>query len=151
MNASPPPLVGRRRAALRRRRPHARTHLQNNPPPPTPPPPPYRYLLSLEPDRLLWAFRANAGLPTPGQPYGGWEDPGCEVRGQFLGHWLTAMSMLYRSNGEFLSEESAFDARVFVSGCFFLALERDATPTLDQKKRQRDRAGAPAVRRRRAR
>lgn len=39
------------------------------------------YLLQLEPDRMLWAFRNHAKLPTPGVPfYGSWEDPGCELR-----------------------------------------------------------------------
>ena len=28
-----------------------------------------KYLRMLEPDSLLWAFRNNAGLPTPGTPY----------------------------------------------------------------------------------
>lgn len=29
-----------------------------------------KYLLEvLDPDRLLWTFRQNAGLPTPGEPY----------------------------------------------------------------------------------
>ena len=34
-----------------------------------------KYLLDmLDADRLLWVFRKNAGLPTPGEPYvGSWE------------------------------------------------------------------------------
>lgn len=43
------------------------------------------YLLLLEPDSLLWSFRKTAGLPTPGKPYGGWEAPGVELRGHFVG------------------------------------------------------------------
>src|SRR6266705_3304368 len=32
-----------------------------------------RYLLVIEPDRLLADFREHAGLPAKGQRYGGWE------------------------------------------------------------------------------
>jgi uncharacterized protein len=43
------------------------------------------YLLMLDVDRLIWSFRKTAGLPTPGTPYGGWEDPTIELRGHFVG------------------------------------------------------------------
>ena len=43
------------------------------------------YLLMLDVDRLVWSFRNTSGLPTPGQPYGGWEDPGIDLRGHFVG------------------------------------------------------------------
>jgi len=43
------------------------------------------YLLMLDVDRLLWSFRKTSGLPTPGTPYGGWEDPKIELRGHFVG------------------------------------------------------------------
>lgn len=61
-----------------------------------------KYLLDLlDPDRLLWAFRANAGLPTPGLPFvGSWEDPGCELRGHFVGHYLSALALAWSSTGE---------------------------------------------------
>ena len=58
------------------------------------------YLLELEPDRLLHAFRANAGLPAPGTPYGGWEAPECEVRGHFAGHYLTACALMFAATGD---------------------------------------------------
>src|SRR5262245_3529697 len=32
-----------------------------------------QYLLSLEPDRLLYNFRVTAGLPSTAKPLGGWE------------------------------------------------------------------------------
>ena len=59
-----------------------------------------RYLLSLDPDRLLYNFRVNAGLPAPGKPLGGWEAPDSEVRGHFVGHYLSACSLMYRSTGD---------------------------------------------------
>ncbi len=44
-------------------------------------------------------FRLTAGLPTPGSSYGGWEDANVEVRGQFMGHYLTAMAYAYQNTG----------------------------------------------------
>jgi DUF1680 family protein len=58
------------------------------------------YLLSLEPDRFLHMFRVTAGLPSDAEPYGGWERPTVEVRGHSLGHYLSAISLLYASTGE---------------------------------------------------
>lgn len=43
------------------------------------------YLLMLDVDSLVWSFRKTANLPTPGTPYGGWEDPTVELRGHFVG------------------------------------------------------------------
>ncbi|XP_020212913.1 uncharacterized protein LOC109797317 isoform X2 [Cajanus cajan] len=51
------------------------------------------YLLMLDVDRLLWSFRKTAGLATPGKPYGGWEDPNNELRGHFVGHYLSASAL----------------------------------------------------------
>lgn len=48
------------------------------------------YLLYLDPDRLTWTFRQQAGLPTVGDPYGGWEAPDGQLRGHFVGHYLSA-------------------------------------------------------------
>ncbi len=56
-----------------------------------------RYLLSLDPNRFLFTFRINAGLPVSGKPYGGWEKPDCELRGHSLGHYLSACSLMYAS------------------------------------------------------
>jgi len=42
-----------------------------------------QYLLSLDVDRLLHNFRANARLPSSAEPLGGWEEPNCELRGHF--------------------------------------------------------------------
>jgi DUF1680 family protein len=55
------------------------------------------YLLSIEPDRLLHRFHANAGLPVKGEVYGGWESDG--LSGHTLGHYLSACSMMYLSEG----------------------------------------------------
>ena len=53
------------------------------------------YMMSLEVDSLLLTFRQNARLPAPGEAFSGsWEDPSCEVRGQFMGHYLSASARL---------------------------------------------------------
>ncbi|XP_052199692.1 uncharacterized protein LOC127806435 isoform X1 [Diospyros lotus] len=55
------------------------------------------YLLLLDVDSLVWSFRKTAGLETPGKPYGGWEDPTCELRGHFVGHYLSASAQMWAS------------------------------------------------------
>ncbi len=51
------------------------------------------YLMLLKPDRLLYRFHKNAGLPVKDSIYGGWESEG--VSGHTLGHYLSALSMMY--------------------------------------------------------
>ncbi|CAN6169416.1 unnamed protein product [Urochloa humidicola] len=55
------------------------------------------YLLYLDPDRLVWTFRRQAGLPTVGEPYGGWEKPGGQLSGHFAGHYLSASAHMWAS------------------------------------------------------
>jgi DUF1680 family protein len=52
------------------------------------------YLHSLEEDRLLHTFRLNAGLPSKAEPLGGWEAPEIELRGHFLGHYLSGCALM---------------------------------------------------------
>ena len=58
------------------------------------------YVHRLSADRLLHNFRVNAGLPSNAQPLGGWEEPKCELRGHFAGHYLSACGLLYASTGD---------------------------------------------------
>jgi hypothetical protein len=60
----------------------------------------HEYLLSLDVERLLHTFRINAGLPSQAQPLGGWEAPECELRGHFVGHYLSGCAMMYASIGD---------------------------------------------------
>ncbi|KAI3449929.1 hypothetical protein Pfo_006594 [Paulownia fortunei] len=55
------------------------------------------YLLMLDVDRLVWSFRKTAGLETPGEPYGGWEAPNIELRGHFVGHYMSASAQMWAS------------------------------------------------------
>jgi len=57
-----------------------------------------RYLLEIEPDRLLADFRVHAGLKPKGEKYGGWESSG--LAGHTLGHYLSACSMEYAATGD---------------------------------------------------
>jgi len=58
------------------------------------------YLKRLSADRLLHNFRVNAGLPSSVEPLGGWEKPDCELRGHFVGHFLSACGLMYSSTGD---------------------------------------------------
>ncbi|XP_050371523.1 uncharacterized protein LOC126789416 [Argentina anserina] len=58
------------------------------------------YLLMLDSDSLLWNFQKTAGLATPGKPYDArdsWEKPDGELRGHFVGHYLSASALMWAS------------------------------------------------------
>lgn len=57
-----------------------------------------RYLLSLDPERLLHNFHVSAGLEPEGPLYGGWESQ--SIAGHSLGHWLSAVSLLIANGGD---------------------------------------------------
>jgi hypothetical protein len=58
------------------------------------------YLDSLSTDRLLHSFRVTSGLASTATPYGGWENPDCNLRGHFNGgHYLSAVALAYASSG----------------------------------------------------
>ncbi len=59
-----------------------------------------QYLLSLEADRLVHNFRVNAGISSSAQPLGGWEAPECELRGHFVGHYMSACAQMYAATGD---------------------------------------------------
>ncbi len=82
-----------------------------------------RYLLDLDPDRLLHNFRVNAGLPSSARPLGGWEAPDVELRGHTVGHYLSALALMYASTGD-----ARFKARgdLMVAG---LAKVQQASPS----------------------
>jgi DUF1680 family protein len=57
-----------------------------------------RFLLSLEPNRLLHNFQAGAGIEPPAPAYGGWEGRG--IAGHTLGHYLSACSLMHAQTGD---------------------------------------------------
>lgn len=59
-----------------------------------------QYLDSLAVDRLLHSFQLTAGISSSATPYGGWEDPKCELRGHFAGgHFLSAVAQASAGSG----------------------------------------------------
>jgi DUF1680 family protein len=55
------------------------------------------YMKRLSTDSLLHTFRVNAGIPSNATPLGGWEDPKGELRGHFVGHYLSACALGFAS------------------------------------------------------
>ncbi|MFD2065968.1 beta-L-arabinofuranosidase domain-containing protein [Pontibacter silvestris] len=56
-----------------------------------------RYILALDPDRLLAPYLREAGLQPKAESYGNWENTGLD--GHIGGHYLTALSLMYASTG----------------------------------------------------
>jgi DUF1680 family protein len=56
-----------------------------------------RYLLALNPDRLLAPYLAAAGLPPKAENYGNWENTGLD--GHMGGHYLSALAYMYAATG----------------------------------------------------
>jgi uncharacterized protein len=65
-----------------------------------------KYLLSLDPDRMMAFYRVRAGLPQKAQPYEGWDGGGRNLTGHIAGHHLSAVSLMYVATGD-----AAFKAR----------------------------------------
>lgn len=59
-----------------------------------------KYLLELDPDRMLAFYRERAGLAKKAEPYGGWDGPGRNLTGHIAGHHLSAVSLMYRATGD---------------------------------------------------
>lgn len=57
-----------------------------------------RYLLALDPERLLAPFLREAGLESPARPYGNWESIGLD--GHTAGHYLSALALAIGSGGD---------------------------------------------------
>lgn len=58
------------------------------------------FISNLNPDRLLHNFRITAGLPSTAEPLGGWESPTIGLRGHFVGHYLSALSVLAQHHND---------------------------------------------------
>lgn len=56
-----------------------------------------RYLLALDPDRLLAPYLKGAGLPPKAENYTNWENTGLD--GHIGGHYLSALSYMYAATG----------------------------------------------------
>jgi DUF1680 family protein len=60
-----------------------------------------RYLLALEPDRMMAGYRLRAGLEPKAKGYGGWDSVnGKQLTGHIGGHYLSAVSLMYAATGD---------------------------------------------------
>jgi hypothetical protein len=66
-----------------------------------------RYLLELDPDRMLAYYREQAGLPPKGEPYSGWDGGGRNLTGHIAGHHLSAVSLMWSATGDTRFKERA--------------------------------------------
>src|SRR5437660_11247955 len=57
-----------------------------------------KYLLELEPDRMLAFLRQRAGLKPKAEGYGGWDGPKRNLTGHIAGHSLTAVSLQWEAD-----------------------------------------------------
>jgi DUF1680 family protein len=64
-----------------------------------------KMLLNYEPDRFLARFRTEAGLEPKAEQYHGWED--ATLAGHSLGHYLTAICLMYETTGNEEFKEQA--------------------------------------------
>lgn len=61
------------------------------------------YLMELKTENLLQNFYLEAAIRTDRgieDMHGGWESPTCQLRGHFLGHWLSAAAMLIATEND---------------------------------------------------
>src|SRR5512144_1271886 len=58
-----------------------------------------KYVLDLEPDRMLAYYRIRAGLPQKAEPSSGWDGGGRNLTGHIAGHYLSAVSLMYAATG----------------------------------------------------
>jgi DUF1680 family protein len=69
------------------------------------------YLISLKSSSLLQNHYLEAGLwgppEIPADMHGGWESPTCQLRGHFLGHWLSAAARMAATGDEELGGKAA--------------------------------------------
>lgn len=63
-----------------------------------------KYLLSLDSENLLRNFYLEAGIWSssrqPEDIHWGWESPTSQLRGHFLGHWLSSAARIYAATGD---------------------------------------------------
>ncbi|WES99523.1 glycoside hydrolase family 127 protein [Chryseobacterium arthrosphaerae] len=58
----------------------------------------HKYLMALEPDRLLAPYLKEAGLKPKADNYPNWENTGLD--GHIGGHYISALSLMYASTGD---------------------------------------------------
>lgn len=63
-----------------------------------------QYLMSLKNDNLLQNYYIEAGIKSwyekPHDIHWGWESPECQLRGHYLGHWLSAVAKMIQQTDD---------------------------------------------------
>ena len=67
-----------------------------------------KYIMDLDPDRLLFPFLREAGLETTAKTYENWENTGLD--GHIGGHYLTALAQMYAS----ANSQEAYDRLTYM-------------------------------------
>lgn len=75
------------------------------------------YLYSLPNERLAYNFHVTAGIPSDADPLGGWEAPDCELRGHYVGHYLSACAFLHAGTGDEPIRVKANDLVAMLAEC----------------------------------
>jgi DUF1680 family protein len=75
------------------------------------------FLYSLPNERLAYNFRVTAGIPTDADPLGGWEAPDCELRGHYVGHYLSSCALMHASAGDTFIATKGNDLVAILAEC----------------------------------
>jgi DUF1680 family protein len=75
------------------------------------------FLYSLPNERLAYNFRVTAGIPTDAEPLGGWEAPDCELRGHYVGHYLSSCALMHASTGDTFIASKGNDLVAILAQC----------------------------------
>ncbi len=95
------------------------------------------YIVNFDIDRLMHTFRLNAGIESHAEPLGGWEDPGCLLRGHFVGHFLAACAKAAYGLGDTECAKKASDIVDIMAECartdgYLSAYEESQLDTLER-------------------
>lgn len=96
------------------------------------------YLHKFDENRLMHAFLLNAGFASQASPLGGWEAPGCGLRGHFTGHFLSACAKFAFSDRDILLKHKAERVVSILARCakpngYLSAFEETVLDTLEEE------------------
>jgi uncharacterized protein len=75
------------------------------------------FLYALPNECLAHNFRVTAGIPSDAEPLGGWEAPDCELRGHYVGHYLSSCALMHAGTGDPMIASKANELVTMLSEC----------------------------------
>jgi uncharacterized protein len=75
------------------------------------------FLYALPNERLAHNFRVTAGIPSDADPLGGWEAPDGELRGHYVGHYLSSCALMHASTGDQMIANKANELVSMLAEC----------------------------------